>query len=162
MSGLDGFSERSWSRSRIRAIAGGESPGVKLGILPRGMCLLAARSRTRRRRASPDSHEVGSSPRLAHASSVSQVKPSQLALLKLVKVWRGRSGMLVEKTPPIRIMIGRWSELSVLMGVQSMSRVRWAVAKEMSGDEGVPLVGRRVGESVLRMEKVLFVERSWR
>ena len=69
--------------------------------------------------------------------------------------------MLVEKTPPMRIMIGRWSELSVLIGVQSMSRVRWAVAKDMSGDEEVPFVGSRVGESVLRMEKVLFMERLW-
>ena len=98
---------------------------------------------------------------LANAPSVSQVKPSLLAFLKFVNVWRGRSGMLVEKTPPIRIMIGRWSEFKVLMGVQSKSRVRWAVAKEMSGDDGVPFVGSRVGESVLRMEKVLFVEMSW-
>ena len=98
---------------------------------------------------------------LANAPSVSQVKPSLLAFLKFVNVWRGRSGMLVEKTPPIRIMIGRWSEFKVLMGVQSKSRVRWAVAKEMSGDDGEPFVGSRVGESVLRMEKVLFVEMSW-
>ena len=54
----------------------------------------------------------------------SRVKLSQSAFLKFVKVWRGRSGTLVEKTPPRRMMMGRWSELRVLMGVQSKSRVR--------------------------------------
>ena len=163
ISGLDGFCERSWSRSRMRAVAADERPGVKLGMFPRGMCFPAAARSTRRKWASPDPQETGSdSQRAANSPSVSRVNPTQSALRKLMKVCRGRSGMLEEKTPPSRMTIGRWSELRVFIGVQSMSRVRWAVAKEMSGDDGEPLEGNLVGESVFKMEKELLVERSWR
>ena len=53
---------------------------------------------------SADPHEGwDSSPRWEIGSLVSRVKLSQSAFSTLVKVWRGRSGTLVEKTPHSRI-----------------------------------------------------------
>ena len=88
MKGSDGSWERSWSRSRVRARESGDKPGVKFGTLPRGMYFLDEFRRMRRKMGSPDPHErCGSSPNWENCSSVSRVKFSQSAFLKLVKVW---------------------------------------------------------------------------
>ena len=44
-----------------------------------------------------------------------------------------------------------------MTGCQRAVRARWALLKERSGEEGAPLVGRRVGESVLRRQRELFM-----
>ena len=84
---LDGFCERRRSRWRVRAMEVGDRPGVKFGMLPRGIYFLAEARRIRRKVASPDPDEEGcSSPRQENRTSVSRVKPSQSAFLKFVKV----------------------------------------------------------------------------
>ena len=55
--GLEGSCERSWSRSRVSSREAGDKPGVKFGILPRGMYFLDEVRRMRRRMTSPDPHE---------------------------------------------------------------------------------------------------------
>jgi hypothetical protein len=40
--------------------------------------------------------------------------------------------------------------------VQEQERVRWAETREISGEEGEPLLGTRVGRSEFRMQKLLF------
>ena len=83
--GLVGSWERSRSRSFISDTASGDRPGVKLGMLPRGMYFLDAVRRIWRKGASPDPQEKGR-PATENRSSVSRVKHSQSAFLKLVKV----------------------------------------------------------------------------
>ena len=52
-------------------------------------------------------------------------------------------------------MMGRWSEERQVSGVQERDEDMAVETMEMSGEAGgeLGLVGRRVGESVLRMEK---------
>ena len=63
------------------------------------MKCLAEVSRVLRNRISPVLAEEGSSSR-AKASSVSRVKESQSAFLRLAKVMRGTWGEAAEKLPP--------------------------------------------------------------
>ena len=45
--------------------------------------------------------------------------------------------------------MGRWSELREVEVDQVKEELRWAEEMVMSGEVGLPLEGRRVGESVL-------------
>ena len=44
------------------------------------------------------------------------------------------------------ITIGRWSEFSLTCVDQDNARAKCAEGNEMSGEDGLPFVGRRVGE----------------
>ena len=46
--------------------------------------------------------------------------------------------------------MGRWSELSLVMGDQTASAARWALVKARSGEVQGPPVGFRVGLSPFR------------
>ena len=78
-----GLAARNLSLSAIMFLACSVSPGVKSGILPRGMFLLVAFRRIFLKMISPASHEDGGGI-LLKACSVSLVKVSQSAFLKLV------------------------------------------------------------------------------
>ena len=88
--------------------------------------------------------------KVANASSVSRVKASQFAFLKFMKVRCGGSGKSIEKALPSWTIMGRWSELRVVMVRHSESMAMCGVAIVRSGEVGFPFVGSRVGESVLR------------
>lgn len=94
--------------------------GIMFGMRPEGMWCLAACSRIWRNWASPVLQEMGRSKR-EKLLSVSEVKESQFAFLRFVKVWRGSSEMAVEKVLPSEISIGRWSELRVVRVDHSVS-----------------------------------------
>ena len=49
------------------------------------------------------------------------------------------------------IVIGKWSELILTWVDQVEAKARCAKAKVRSGEDGFPLVGRRVGVSSFRM-----------
>ena len=116
------------------------------------MCLREASRRIRRKTPSPVLQEDGASSKVK-ASSVSWRKASQRAFLKFVKVRCGGSGKSIENVLPSWIRMGRWSEFRVVMVRHSESMAMWGVAIVMSGEEGLPLVGSRVGESVFNRVK---------
>ena len=57
------------------------------------------------------------------------------------------------------IAMGRWSEDRVVMVDHLASRTRWSRTRVRSGEVGFPPVGRRVGKSSFRRQKVL--SRIW-
>ena len=84
-----------------------------------------------------------------------------MALRKLVKVRRGGSGQSMEKALPSLTIMGRWSELPVVMGDHSESIAMCGVAMVRSGEEGLPVLGRRVGWSILRSTSSESMRASW-
>ena len=50
--------------------------------------------------------------------------------------------------------MGRWSELRLVAGCHKAVSTRWALQKDRSGEDGEPEDGRRVGDSVLRRQRV--------
>jgi hypothetical protein len=80
-----------------------------------------------------------------------------LISLKLVK----DLAVLMDGRSSSKLMVmGRWSELRRVWVVQVVERARWAEMREMSGEEEGPLLGRRVGESALRIKKGLLLMAS--
>ena len=57
-------------------------------------------------------------------------------------------------------MIRRWSELRVVRVRHSESKAMWEVVIVMSGEVGSPREGTRVGESMLRRMRLVFVRDS--
>ena len=94
--------------------------------------------------------------------SASLVKPSQLALSRLTKVFlfemARSSGVDMER----EIVIGRWSEERATEVAQVVQMARDGDAKEMSGEVGEPSLGRRVGVSSLREQRSDWERRSAR
>ena len=99
-------------------------------------------------------------PKRAKASSASRVYESQSAFLRLMKVRWGGSGRFIWKELPSWTMIGRWSELRVMRVRHSESKAMWEVAIVMSGEVGSPREGTRVGDSMLRRMRSVFVRDS--
>jgi hypothetical protein len=71
------------------------------------------------------------------------IKPAQSARWKLVKVLlQWDKGVLLV----MFIVMGRWSELRRMFVVHVDVKSRWEEIKDTSGEEGVLLAARRVGE----------------
>ena len=73
---------------------------------------------------------------------------------------QGAWGDSIEKVPPRKRTIGRWSELREVRVVNSKSGAISGVAIARSGDVGVPCEGSRVDVSVLRVTRLEGVRRS--
>ena len=153
MRGSVGSAVRRMSRWDIKSRVSEERPGEKLFILPLGMLWFATEIKALRSCRSERTGVAGmkGSMRGDRMDSISSVKPGQFALWKLVKV-RLCDGELdvggFESGREIRM--GRWSELSVVRVDQEAVMAMSAVEIEMSGEDGVPLVGTLVGVFVLR------------
>lgn len=98
-------------------------------------CLDAVR-RTRRKFASSEEQDVGLG-REEKSLSVSSVKESQSARLKLRKVL-SRLGCLVSLSGA-EMRMGRWSDWRVVRVCQESAMARWAEQMDRSGDVGWPL-----------------------
>ena len=101
----------TWSLSAMRVLAVSERQLMWFLMHPVGMWCFAASRRICRSRASPVEQETGAGS-LLNLSSVSAVKSSQRAFLRLVNWRRGSFGGL-ENQSPNWIKIGRWSEFKV-------------------------------------------------
>ena len=149
--GSVGLDLRIESRSRIRALADlGKERDLFL-MKPAGTKCFEEVWRILRKMASPWEQDEGEGRSLKRIS-VSRVKDSQSAFLKLWNVLNGQGGLV---TSGREIRMGRWSDLRVVRVVQEKSIARWAEQRDRSGEVGCPLGGRRVGESSLRRHSPL-------
>ena len=81
-------------------------------------------------------------------------KRFQLALLKLVKHFLLLLFMLCCSVVAMFMMIGRWSECSVVWVCHSQEVRREGEAREMSGEVGELFKGSRVGVLVFKVPKL--------